>query len=167
MKKLLMRSTLLFLLLTFSFVNAQEKMKINETTKKYEMIYELDFSANKSENLFSDINEWLAMNYNLEGTGLKFSDEKKGKIIFNGAMLRKATVGDSVISYTMTFNFNGTKVNCIITNFVIEHRNGHTQMRGRTYEYERKDLMGMKKIFKFTEAGIDNEINNLIKQINK
>jgi hypothetical protein len=40
-------------------------------------------------------------------------------------------------------------------------------MRGRTYEYERKDLMGMKKIFKFTEEGIDTDINNLIKSLNK
>ena len=93
--------------------------------------------------------------------------KKKGKIIFNGAMIRKAAVGDSVITYTMTFTFNGVKVNCIITNFVIEHRNGHTKMRGRTYEYERKDLMGMKKIFKFTEEGIDKDINNLISTLNK
>jgi hypothetical protein len=162
-----MRKLFIILIFTFSSVNAQEKMKINEITKKYEMIYEFVFSANKSENLFSDVNEWLATNNNIEGTGLKFSDEKKGKIIFNGAMIRKAAVGDSVITYTMTFTFEGVKVNCTITNFVIEHRNGHTQMRGRTYEYERKDLMGMKKIFKFTEEGIDKDINNLISTLNK
>lgn len=162
-----MKKIIIILIITFSSVNAQEKMKINDSTKKYEMIYELDFSVKNINNLFSDVNEWLAINYNVEGTGLKFSDEKKGKIIFNGAMIRKAAVGDSVITYTMTFTFNGVKVNCIITNFVIEHRNGHTQMRGRTYEYERKDLMGMKKIFKFTEEGIDKDINNLISTLNK
>jgi hypothetical protein len=162
-----MRKLFIILIITFSSVNAQEKMKINESTKKYEMIYELDFSGKNVNNLFSDVNEWLAINYNVEGSGLKFSDEKKGKMIFNGAIIRKASVGDSVISFTMTFLFNGSKINCNITNFVIEHRNGHTQMRGRTYEYERKDLMGMKKIFKFTEEGIDKDINNLMSTLNK
>jgi hypothetical protein len=162
-----MKKILLIFFFSFSLVNAQEKMKINETTKKYEMSYELDFSGKKMNNLFSDVNEWLAINYNVEGSGLKFSDEKKGKIIFNGAMIRKAFVGDSVVTFTMTFIFNGDKIGCTVTNFVIEHRNGHTQMRGRTYEYERKDLMGMKKIFKFTEEGIDTDVNNLTKALSK
>ena len=34
-----MRKLFIILIITFSSVNAQEKMKINESTKKYEMIY--------------------------------------------------------------------------------------------------------------------------------
>ena len=71
MKKLLSRSALLLILFfSISFVYAQEKIKINETTKKYELVYDLDFSNKQHDNLFSDINEWLATNFNVEGAGL-------------------------------------------------------------------------------------------------
>lgn len=161
-----MKKILLLFLIQISLINAQEnKMVINEITKKYEMNYVFDFSIKKNNNLFSDVNEWLAMNYNGSNSGLKLSDEKKGKIIYNCAITKKGFGGAyTVTTFIMTFFFNEEKINCNITNFVIEYKSINAMMRDKIFEFERK---GMKGVLKDTEEDINNDMKKLIQILNK
>jgi hypothetical protein len=158
MKKLI----LLLFFCSITLVNAQEKLTMNESTKKYEMNYELDFTGQSQKNLFMELGEWLAVNYSGEGSNLKFSDEKKGMIIFNGAMIKRATGADVLLTFTMTFHVSEDKISCNITNFLAEPR--AVLVRQRKYEYEK---IRTKKIFKFTEVEINAAINNLIIAVKK
>jgi len=160
--KIIMKHIILILVFSFSSVFAQEKLTINENTKKYEMNYELDFTGQSHKNLFVEVGEWLAINYNGEGSNLKFSDEKKGTIIFNGAMIKRATGADVLLTFTMKFNISEDKISCNITNFLAEPR--AVLVRQRKYEYEK---IRTKKIFKFTEEQINTAINNLIIAVKK
>jgi hypothetical protein len=161
-----MKKIFLLFLIQFSQINAQEnKMVMNENTKKYEMNYEFDFSIKKNKNLFSDVNEWLAMNYNSSNSGLKLSDEKKGKIIYNCAITKKGFAGAyTVTTFIMTYIFNENKVNCHITNFIIEYKNINGVVRDRTFEFERK---GMKGVLKATEEVINEDMKKLIQTLSE
>lgn len=163
--KTILLASLTFILSLSS--NAQE-LKLNESSKKYEVVHEIISTSENQNSNFDVIEEWLATNYANKYSSSRLSNKDKGTIMYNAAFETKLFPSKGLISFNYVIKFEKNKINFFISEFgyTIIGASGLAQAFtnfnpiGNAMTFESKNLGGKKKIFAETE-------NHLISMISK
>jgi hypothetical protein len=144
--------SLTFVLISFS-LSFSQNIVLNESTKKYEMSFDVILNTDNQNDNFDIIEEWLAVNYTNKYSNSKLSNKEKGKIIYSAAFETKIFPTKGLISFNYNIKVDKSKISFFVSDFAYTMI-GQSTAAGVAMNFESKNLAGKKKIILETETKI-------------